>query len=105
MYTNQQGHEQSHTNADETNNSDCLIDREKVEGTPFWLEKVGDEGYYLRMGRHRLTIETFETKGEGLEYINYNMYDLILKMIIAVTADRDEWAIQEAIKATKMETI
>lgn len=66
-----------------------IVDREKIDGTPFYIEDLG-QGYYLRMGKHRFTIETFKTKEEILEYINYNMYDLLLKMIIAIMADRDE---------------
>lgn len=67
------------------------VDREKIDGTPFYVERTSEkEGYYLRMGRHRLTIERLETKEEAIEYINYNMYDLLLKMVIAVMQDRDE---------------
>lgn len=68
-----------------------LVDREKIDGTPFYVERTKkEEGYYLRMGRHRLTLEKIETKEAALEYINYNMYDLLLKMILAVMQDKEE---------------
>lgn len=90
-------------NKSDSLNNEELVQREQIGGTPFWAEGNDNDGYYLRMGRHRLTIETFKNKEEVLEYINYNMYDIILKMIIGVTADKEEWAIEELRKRTQEE--
>lgn len=97
MSTNQMdlSHGQSNANGSngDNNNSNLeeLVDREKINGTPFYIERTSEkEGYYIRMGRHRLTAEWIETKEEALEYINYNMYDLLMKMVLAIMRDRDE---------------
>lgn len=73
--------ENSQTTANQANSTDYsneLINREPIEGTPFQLIKL-ENGFFLTMGNYRIT-EIYNTKEETLELINtqkLNWYTLL----------------------------
>lgn len=91
MSTNKQ--EQSNTltsvksqdkqNWDSKDGNTEIVEREPVEGTPFWLTGSEEKGYFLNMARWRIT-PIVKTKEEVLKYAEENMYNVILTMILSV---------------------
>lgn len=58
-----------------------LIHREKVERTPFYIVGNEEQGYFLTMGKYRLT-EAARTIEEVKEQLETNMWDIILKLVL-----------------------
>lgn len=78
----------SQLNAGKANNSNSsekteLIEREMVEGSPYWI--IGDkkEGYMLTFGKYQIS-EKLPSKLDVVLYLDKNKYDIILKTILAV---------------------
>lgn len=63
--------------------SESLINREKIEGTPFTLITVLDEGAMITMGDF-LIIEKQETKEQALKKLETNKWDVVLRIISSV---------------------
>lgn len=77
---------QLQTNAQEQENSKDsgkIIEREKVEGTPFELIKVDEKGWFLAMGKHRFT-EPVENKEEILKSLEGVPWDYVMNVIMVV---------------------
>lgn len=77
--------------ADSQNNlqSSELLEREQIERTPFWIIGNKEEGYFLTMGKYRLT-DTGCSKEDIYEMLHANdKWDLILKMILCVIGDKE----------------
>lgn len=75
------------TTAQEKENSKVsseLIEREEVEGTPFQLVNVG-KGWFLALGRHRLTEMGEESKEELIAKVVNKDWYLVLDTIVALT--------------------
>lgn len=70
----------------EPSNADKLIEREKIEGTPFWIVGTKDKGYRTVLGKWQIT-EIHETKQKLLDWMTENYYTIILTMIIVVGED------------------
>lgn len=76
------------TKSKSTSNEDnLLVDREPLPNTPFEIIGNKEKGYFVALGKYRLT-DTAKTKKETLNYItNFdNVYDIALKMIITLTS-------------------
>lgn len=58
-----------------------LVEREQLEGTPFWIIGNNEEGYFLAFGKFKMT-ERYKTKDEVIEYLNSNEYNIIAQMIL-----------------------
>lgn len=63
-----------------------LFTREQIEKTPFWI--IGDEtnGYFLVMGKYRLT-QGHKTPQEVKNHLQENMWDIILTMALVIYND------------------
>lgn len=72
----------------ETHNSDYLIEREPIEGTPFTLV-THEEMSFITWGAYRLT-ENRPTKEMALELLTTNMWDVIAVYVISVVAQTSE---------------
>lgn len=66
------------------NSSEELIEQEEVEGTPFKLVNIRKGGWFIALGRHRLT-EMQENKQELIEKIVNKDWTLVLDTIVALT--------------------
>lgn len=62
--------------------SSKLVEYKKIEGSPFTMAKTED-GITLMMGKWQL-IDYVETEAEILEYLEFNKWELILKVIVCV---------------------
>lgn len=102
MYTKQTELLKSQTNAEETHNSESsqdnepLIEREKIEGSPFWTLKTNNE-YIILFGKYKINDGSFKTKAEATKYLNKNHWDIMLRTIMIVVQD----TIQENEKISK----
>lgn len=92
MLTNNKQQEllQSQITAKETSNSESnsekLIERVPLIGTPFTSTKHHDE-YHLVMGKYRLNERPLANHEEVIDYANEEEYNIILKMIMIVVND------------------
>lgn len=69
-------------NIENTHNSQSLISREPIEGTPFTI--IGTEvGYFITLGDFRLSEQTPD-KQELIDKITNKTWDLIIATIAAV---------------------
>lgn len=85
MQTKQQDLLQSQTNVEEThkeNSSKELIERIRIDGTPFTATKYGEE-WHLMMGRYRLNKEPIKTYADIIEYMEIEKWNIVL-MIAAI---------------------
>lgn len=62
-----------------SNSTETLIERIKVEGTPFWIIGEKGRGYFLIMGNTKIT-ETRVTIAEVKEDMIKEMYNIIFRM-------------------------
>lgn len=63
-----------------------LIEREQLQGTPFWIIK-NDEEFNLIMGRYKLNEFPLRTREEVDRFMTSDIWNLILKIILAVIQD------------------
>lgn len=78
MQNNLNSAEENHN----SNSSKTIIEREQVNGSPFWLIRI-DRGWFLAMGEQRLT-EVMETKNEIYLWMDSNRWQLIFNMIATI---------------------
>lgn len=87
IQTNAQGKEnKSNWGNGEESNADKIIERKRIEGTPFTIISAEGKGYRTVMGKWQIT-EKFETEKELLKWMEENYYTVILTMIIVVNDD------------------
>lgn len=81
----------SQLNAEETpkQNSSQLVEREQIEGTPFWIIGNTEDGYKLIMGKYQLT-QNFKEKYEIHNHIEKHKWDITLQMILIVNSDTNK---------------
>lgn len=83
------------TNAGNPNKEDFsetiekLIEREKIEGTPFYIIGNKEEGYFLSFGKHRIT-ELMKTPDDVIQHVEDNHWDITLKVILAVVGEKEQ---------------
>lgn len=63
------------------------IEREIIKGTPFTIVGNTKAGYWLTMGKHRLS-QMYKTKKEVLNYVKKAEWTLLTSVIIAFIHDR-----------------
>lgn len=68
-------------NQNKENSSEELLEREAIEGTPFYIVGNHDIGYFLTLGKHRLT-EPDKDILSVYSKLKNNMWDIILKLVI-----------------------
>lgn len=79
-------------------NSSKLIERDNLEGTPFMVIGNQEQGYFLCMGKSRLS-EILPTKEAVIDYLNNNTWNVAGAMMIAMIQDTKGISIlAEAIK-------
>lgn len=92
-----------HTSLKDKNNSDSLIEREKIKGTPFEAIKQNNV-WFLTWGNYRLS-PTMETLGQAEDYLTTNLWDVIavytLSVIQQVEKVKEEQAKQVNNKTSK----
>lgn len=83
---------QSQTNAEDqhNNNSSELIEKTDVENSPFII--IGNEelGYFLAMGKYRMT-QPMKTKQDVIAYLVSNTYNVIATMITTLITATNEY--------------
>lgn len=79
-----------------------LIEREQLEGTPFWMIKIQDQ-YNLIMGKYKLTDVPLKDKEEIFSYLQTNMYNIITR-IVAIIANNMITDYMKDEKETKPQT-
>lgn len=60
-----------------------LINREKIEGTPFWLIGILEQGWFIVMGDQRLT-EPVETKEQALKLLQTEHWQIMMNMVVTL---------------------
>lgn len=76
----------SQTNANDQDNSNLnynLIEREKIDNTPFYSVGMRDKGWFLIMGSHQIT-EEVATKQEALDKLKTEQYQIMMIMCTIV---------------------
>lgn len=69
--------------------SEQLIERMKVDGSPFTVIGEVNEGYFLAFGRYRLT-ERFKTKELVITHLMMEQYNIMMKMVaIMIQIDKE----------------
>lgn len=90
MSTEKQELLHAQTNAENHHNtnfsSEELLERENIEGSPFVIIGNEQKGYFLTLGKWRLT-DSFKTKLDVILDLDKNKYTIILKMLICVIND------------------
>lgn len=61
-----------------------LLERIEIQGTPFTMVGSEEQGYFAAMQRYRIT-ERHKTKEEVLNYIDTNMWKIIVNITIILT--------------------
>lgn len=93
MYTKQQELLQSQMNVDTENksqsNSNKLIERELLDGSPFWLIKTEDQ-YHIVFGKHKINFEPLKTKQEAIKYIQENHWNITCQICIIMANNQIE---------------
>lgn len=68
-----------------------IIKVENVNNTPFTVVRIGDNKGFLSLGKFKLTDDIFEVNSnEHIDYIENNMWDLILKLVSITTQIKEE---------------
>lgn len=86
MSTKQRELLQSQMNAPETDNLDSsnkLIERELIEGTPFWIIKRENE-YYLTMGAYKINHIPLKSREEVDKYMKEQLWNIICTVILSL---------------------
>lgn len=74
-------------NAEQNSNSNSsLIEREPVEGTPFWIVGNSEKGYIGVLGKYQIT-ENQTNKQEVLNYIDENMWKVVMIIAGSIATD------------------
>lgn len=63
-----------------------LVEREQIVDTPFWIIGNKETGYFLTMGKYRLT-EPMKTKTAVRTYLRANTWNVTLQMCLLVYND------------------
>lgn len=98
-----------------SNESEPITDREQIDGTPFWIQKVNEgkfgNGWFVTMKGYKLT-PTFKTRKEAIEYIwlENNGWNVIANICIIIHEQvaneaAKEWEKREATRGMTKETI
>lgn len=82
---------QSQNNVNVADNKNYnLATNEPIDGTPFRLIGTKENGYFIVLGKYRIT-EIKETEGEALELLITNNWDIIAALIlIFIREDKNE---------------
>lgn len=83
------GSQRSQTSAQEQENKSqsLTIERDIIEGTAFTIIGTPTEGYWLTMGKHRIS-KAYKTKKEVMKHVNKKEWSMITAIIIAFIHDR-----------------
>lgn len=91
------------SNAEETpNNNSTLVDRIPIENTPFKIIKHEDK-YFIGFGKYRLT-EDFNTADDAEDQLYINLWNIVLRMVIAMIHIDKEKPIDEYIHNENLST-
>lgn len=74
---------QAQNNQNDNSENTLLIEREQIDGSPFWAIGNKEEGYMLTFGKWQLT-EKLPGTLDVIQYLEANKYDIILKMILCI---------------------
>ena len=85
------------TNVEESQNREVsseLLEREAVNGTPFWIVGNQDEGYFLAFNKYKLTHK--KSKKAVLDELNFEMWNIVSKLVILLMEIKAESDNKEA---------
>lgn len=68
-----------------TDNSNYLVERKEIEGTPFTAVKLSDENWILTCGKYRLSEEPHKSLEETKKFLDGNFWKILL-MIVSIFA-------------------
>lgn len=77
---------QSGTKNPISSNSSPLIEREQIEGSPFWIIGEKETGYFLTFSKWKLS-ENQTTKLDVILHLESHKWEIILKMIMCINQD------------------
>lgn len=60
-----------------------LLERHRIEDSPFWIIGNATDGYFLSLGKHRLT-ELKPSITDVKEHLKTHTWEIILQLIVAV---------------------
>lgn len=60
-----------------------LIEREEIENTPFHMIGNKERGYFIGMGKYRISKE-FKHPDELSEYLETNFYNVVFQMALTI---------------------
>lgn len=73
--------------ADKSNSSnEELIERQQLEGTPFWIIKMENE-YNLIFGKYKITQTPFKDKKTLTQWLNKNQWNIITQLAMIIAND------------------
>ncbi len=78
--------EEMSSSAERLDNTDSnyeMVKRQRVEGSPFELITIEDEGSFIALGNKRLT-EVYEKKLQALDAINEKSWNNIIRVMVVV---------------------
>lgn len=83
-------------NAEETHNKNSseLIFREAIEHTPFYLVGTEENGYFITMGRFKLT-ENQPTKEKAINQLTIEQWNIVMRMSAIIHESIANEAIQQ----------
>lgn len=98
---------QSQMNAESRANLDSseegeLIEKNEIEGSPYWVIGNKEQGYYITFGKWRLS-EAHKTAEEALEWLDNNIRMVLVQTMVVLLEIHEEEKFQKAIEkiATK----
>lgn len=63
------------------------LERDQLEGTPFWIVGNKENGYNLVMGKWRLNDKPFKTKNKLMDWMITDAWNLTVQMQICICED------------------
>lgn len=94
---------QKQQSKEESSNEDRrIVDREQIEGTPFWLQRTEDKGWFITMKGYQITPPQ-KTKEEAIKYIwlENNGWNVIANICIIIHEQVANEAVKEWEKRQK----
>lgn len=77
------------TNNLKSGTSDQLIERELIEGTPFWIIKQ-NETHTLVMGNYKINHKEIHSKEEALQFLKDEMWNLMCTVMLTLIHNEEK---------------
>lgn len=77
---------QNNAEVDNNSSSSQLIEREQVEHSPFWIVGTPEAGYFLTMGKYKIS-PTFKSKLELIVYKEECEWEIVITIAGIIASD------------------